>query len=117
MSGKLSLSVILIATLLLIYIVRDIKRGELNIKNSVLWIILDIAVIVCTFSMKALRAAADFFGVEVVSNLLFFMALIFLFIVAYNLTKKISAQNKRILTLTQELALLRKDIDENEDSK
>ena len=97
----------------LIHVILNIKNNKLSIRNSIIWIIMGIAIIISIFQIYNLEKLAKLVGIKTVSNLLFFLGFIFFIFIVFDISKTISIQNKKIVTLTQELALLRKEI-ENE---
>ena len=72
-----------------------------------------IAIIISIFQIYNLEKLAKLVGIKTVSNFLFFLGFIFFIFIVFDISKTISIQNKKIVTLTQELALLRKDINNN----
>lgn len=107
MPGRLSLCIIVLAILFFIYIFYNVKNKKLNIKNALVWLVLDAIIMVATLMIPTLQKIAQFFKIEVVSNMVFFFALFFLIFVSFFITKTISEMNHKIITLTQELALLK----------
>ena len=118
MPKKLIIVLIISILIFLFYVLKNVKQNKLNIKNSLIWIILSIGIIICTLQINNLEKLAKLAGIKTVSNMLFFLGFIFLIFTCFNITKTISMQNRKIVTLTQELALLRKEMeDENEKSR
>lgn len=108
--------VIVLIVIFFLYVIKNIKSNKLNIQNALIWMMLPIGVILVVIFIDKLTILAKLVGVETLSNLLFFIGFIFLIFVCFNITKIISMQNKKIINLTQELALLRKEI-ENDKKK
>lgn len=92
----------------LFYVLRNVKRNKLDIKNALIWIVMSTLIIICIFQIENLQKIAHFIGIEKASNMIFFMGFIFLIFVCFNLTKIVSVQNRKIVQLTQELAILEK---------
>lgn len=105
------LKAVIIACILifLIYVIKNVKNNKLNIQNALIWIVLSIGIILSVIFIDSLTNLVKIFGIKTVSNLLFFMGFVFMIFICFNTTKIISTQNKKIITLTQELALLRKE--------
>lgn len=110
MTIKLKLILILVMLLLLVYIFKSIKRSILSTKNALIWVIADILVIGCIIFVEPLLLVANFIGIKTVSNMLFFISIIFLLVLCFNLSNQLSVQNKKIINLTQELGILRNKI-------
>ena len=117
MPSILKMFIIVCIILFLIYVIKNVKNNNLNIQNSLIWIVMSIGVIICTIFENLLKEIPAAIGVETFSNLIFFIGFIFLIYTCFNITKTISKQNKKIICLTQELALLRKKIDEENNKK
>ena len=114
MSIRLTLFILCISLIFLIYILRNVKTHTLSVRNSLLWIILLAMIILSVGSLPLLERIAHFFGIETVSNMLFFAGFLFLMFICFDCTKTISRQNEKILRLTQELALLEKKYEDDE---
>ena len=116
MPNTLKIIIIICMLIFLVYVINNVKHNKLNIQNALIWIVLSIGIILTAIFINQLHFIANFIGVETVSNLLFFIGFIFIIYVCFNVTKTISMQNKKIITLTQELAILRKEY-ENDKKK
>ena len=114
MPNILKAFIIICILIFFIYVIKNVKNNKLNIQNALIWIGLSIGIIISVIFVDSLDEIAELIGVKTVSNLLFFIGFIFMIFVCFNTTKIISTQNKKIITLTQELALLRKG---NKDDK
>lgn len=110
MPNTLKIFLVVCILIFLIYVIINVKRNKLSIRNSIVWLVMGIAIIICVFQINNLEIIAKFVGIKTVSNLLFFLGFIFFIYTVFDITRTISIQNKKITTLTQELALLRKEI-------
>lgn len=113
MSLKLKVLLILIIVLLLLYVFKSVKNNKISVKYALIWIIADIAVIFCILLVEPLLKVSNFIGIKTVSNMLFFLGFIFLLILCFNQSTQISIQNKKIIKLTQELGILKNQIDKD----
>lgn len=107
---KLKLILIIIMILLLLYLFKSIKKNIISVKYALIWVVADIVVIICILFVEPLFRVANFVGIETVANMMFFLGFIFLLILCFNLSTQISIQNKKIITLTQELGILKNKI-------
>lgn len=114
MPKKLIILIVLSALLFLIYVLKNIKYQKLTIKNSIIWIILALGIIIAVLGATFFEKAANWVGIKNLSNLSFYIGFLFLIFVCFNITKTISIQNKKIINLTQELALLKNEVKQNE---
>ena len=112
MTNTLKIFIITFILIFLFYVIKNVKNNKLNIQNALIWLIMSIGIIICTFQIENLEKISKLIGAETLSNILFFLGFIFLIYVCFNITRIISAQNKKIINLTQELAILRKEIED-----
>ena len=115
MTTVLKINLIIVMILFLIYVFRSIKKNKLSTKNALIWITADIIVIFCIVFVEKLLLLANFIGIETVSNMMFFIGFIYLLILCFNLTNELSLQNKKIIKLTQELGILKNQINKEKD--
>ncbi len=108
----LKIFLIISISIFIIYVLHSVKKNKLSIRNSIVWLVMGGAVIICVFQVDNLTKLAHLIGIEKLSNFLFFLGFIYLIFIAFDITKTISTQNKKIITLTQELALLRKEYED-----
>ena len=113
-----ALKIFLIISILIfvVHVINNVKKNKLSVRNSIVWLLMSVAIIISVFHIKSLTVIANFLGIKTLSNLFFFLGFIFLIFVVFDITKIISMQNKKIITLTQELGILRKEL-ENEKNK
>ena len=96
----------------LLYVVKSIKDGKIEIRHALLWILIAVLAAVSVFFANELGVLAGLVGVKTTSNLVFLLGFVFLVFVTFSLTRTVGAQSKKITKLTQELALLRKKLEE-----
>lgn len=111
MSIKLKLILIVIMILFLIYVFKAIKNNKISVKYALIWVIADVAVILCVLLVDPLLKISNFIGIKTVSNMMFLFGFVFLLVLCFNLSKQISIQNKKIINLTQELGILKNKIE------
>ena len=109
-----TLKIFLIISILIfvIHVINNVKKNKLSVRNSIVWLLMSVAIIISVFHVKTLTILANFLGIKTLSNLFFFLGFIFLIFVVFDITKIISMQNKKIITLTQELGILRKELED-----
>lgn len=117
MPSELKLVLTVAILFFLLYLFVQIKRNKLDISNSMIWILLSFAVLLCIAQIEKLAVLATLLGIRAASNMLFFAGFLFLLFACVNITERLSAQRKAIIRLTQELALLKKELDDHETRK
>ena len=111
MELKLKVVIIIVMLLLLFYMFSAVRGNKISLKNILIWIIADIIVIIAVLFLEVLLKFANFIGIETVSNMMFFGGFIFLIILCFNLSSELSIQNKKIINLTQELGILKNQLE------
>lgn len=115
MPNSLKIFLIISILIFIFHVLNNVKKNKLSIRNSIVWLVMSVAVIICVFQVKNLTELAHLVGIKTLSNLIFFLGFIFLIYVVFDLTRIVSMQNKKIITLTQELGILRKEIENDKE--
>ena len=95
-----------------IYIFLNIFKRKILLQHSLMWFFYVILMILCLVSPQITEILTKILGFEVVSNMIFFFGFCILILICFNLTKLISKEKAKVTTLTQELAILKKEIDD-----
>ena len=109
----LELQILACGTLLAFFgwVVHLVRRERLTLRDSLLWIVSTGAVFAMTLFPRLLQAMARALAVEVPSNALFALAILYLTLNVLSLTIALSNGATRARRLTQECALLRGELD------
>ena len=89
-----------------------LRRGVLREKYAVLWLGFSGLALIFSVFPGALRWISDMLGVETPANLLFFVTIVLLILVAVQLSYELSRHEARIRRLAEEVALLDRDLKE-----
>lgn len=116
MSVKLKIILVIVMIIFLIYIFKSIKDSKISTKHALIWVVGDIIVIACIIFVEPMLTVAHFFGVETVSNMMFFIGFVFLLIFSFNQSNQLSYQNNKVIKLTQELGILKNKIKKEENN-
>ncbi|MDF1602826.1 DUF2304 domain-containing protein [Nocardioides sp. YIM 152315] len=88
------------------------RRRRLREKYAVLWVTVSVGLVLIALVPALLPALADLVGVEVPTNLLFFVASVVLMLVSMQHSYELGRLEEETRTLAEEVALLRLDLDE-----
>ncbi len=105
MSMKLRVIMALILLLGLMYLVRLIKKRKIDLKYSIVWLLLPIVILVIILIPGLLEWVAAAMGIYDVMNMVFFLGFIFVIAVIFSLTVAISKLADSMRQLTQKVAL------------
>ena len=87
-------------------------KKTLEIKYVLSWIIIDICLLIIDLFPPILSFLSELLGVQLPSNMIFLVAIILLFLLVFSHTVLLSRLMETNKTLTQEIALLKKEMDE-----
>jgi hypothetical protein len=94
------------AALLLAFVIELLRRGILRERFAALWLLVSGFLVLAALFPGILTRAAGALGFQVLSNLLFFAAIVFLLLVAIQLSNEVSRLEARTRRLAEDLALL-----------
>lgn len=96
-----------------IFVLELLRRGVLREKFAALWLLVSLGLLILAIFPNLLTWSADLVGVEVPSNLLFFLAAVLLLLVSVQLSFEVSRLESKTQRLAEDLAILRAEF-ENE---
>ncbi len=97
---------------LIILLLELIRRNYLKERYSLLWLVTGGVFLVLSLIINSLSPITRFLGFQVVSNALLFAGMIFLIIIALGMSITISRLAEKNKRLAQEMALLKKKIED-----
>lgn len=97
-----------------IVILYFLKQKALNLKYTLLWLVAGVVMGILVAVPELLMLLIHLFGIQDNMNGLFIFAIGFMIMILLSLTSIASRQNRKIRTLTQELAILDKRVRELE---
>lgn len=107
--------ILIIAIILFIFImINFIKKDNISLKYALVWLISGILMIVATLIPNLLELLSNLLGFELVSNMLFMIAILVLFAICFSFTVIVSRQTQKIRLLIQEVSILKAKMEEKE---
>lgn len=104
---------LIMATILLIgfvIIINMVRKKSLDLRYALIWLALIAMILVIVIVPGLLGVITHFLGIYDAMNMVFFMGFVFLIIVTFFLTAALSRNSNRIKALTQQVALLEKQV-------
>lgn len=108
--ATLRLTLIVAVICYFIVILYFLKQKALNLKYTLLWLVAGLVMGILVVVPELLVAIIHIFGIQDNMNGLFIFAIGFIIMILLSLTSIASRQNRKIRTLTQELAILEKRV-------
>lgn len=90
-------------------VIESVRRGILDTKYSIVWIITCVILGVLSISTRLLEFLASLLGVDYAPSLLFLFGLLCTIVMIFDLTRRISNLTNKTTLLTQEYALLKEE--------
>ncbi len=108
---------IAISILFLVGVVELVRKNRLREKYSLLWILMSIVLLVLSSTPFFINTIAGWLDIKNPPSLLFFFGLVYLVFYNLHITVVFSKQSDRVTRLAQELALVKKQLEETKDKK
>jgi hypothetical protein len=99
------------SALILVVLFELLRRRHLREKYAVIWAMVALGVLVLTIFPGLLYSASDLLGVDLPSNLLFFLASMVLMVLTLQHSYELGRLEDKTRTLAEELALLRLEVE------
>lgn len=100
------------AALTLIVVIEMVRRGRLKERHALWWLIAGTLALIIGIFPSLLDGVADFVGIEVPINLVFFVSIAVLFLVCIQNSSELTTLEEKTRILAEEVALLRNQISE-----
>jgi hypothetical protein len=94
-----------LALLFLAYVFRTINKRKLQMRFSVIWIVLALGLMVIALFPGIVLGLTSLAGMEVPANLLYLCAIFILLVITFSHTVQLSAQAEKVKGLVQHISL------------
>lgn len=112
MDSKLQIFFIIAVVVYLIAIIHLLKRGKLNLKYTILWLVAAFVLLIATIFPNLMYLLSSIVGIETPINSAIVLASMFMVIILITLTSIVSSLNQTLRSLVQKVALLEKELRE-----
>lgn len=107
---KLQLSLILLCVVLLVLLINMIKKYELQLKYALLWIFVVVLMLVISVLPQIAFYFTRVFGFQAPSNFVFLVGIVSGLAIIFSLTISISNSSIKIRQMSQEIGLLKQQL-------
>lgn len=116
MNLVLRVFIILISIMFIVYVFKKVKKSKLSEKESLLWMLFSILILIISVFPSIINSTAKLIGVGYPPSLLFLLSIMFILMIIFNYGQKISQLNEKNKHLSQNIALLEKRIKDLENN-
>lgn len=113
MSLVLRIALIIVSFLVVIFVLRKIRKTQLNIDDAIYWIIASVLLFLLSIFPQIAIWASELLGIESAANFVFLFMIFVVLIKLFNMAIDISVQKQRLNRLIQKLALTNKELDDD----
>lgn len=114
MTVKLQIVIALAILVVFAALVNMIRKGSLELKYSLVWMLVLSALLVFACAPRLLIVVSDFLGIYAPVNMIFFLGFCFSLVIIFSLTVALSRLSNSVRTLDQIVALNEKRLEELE---
>ena len=111
MNIRIQVLIVATAVLIMLYIVNKVRKKGIELRYSLLWLVLDAGIIVFACFPQVTSWLAHVLGIKQPVNMLFFAGFCFLLPIAFSLSASVSRLSDKAKRMSQEIALLNKEIE------
>ena len=117
MPAKLRILLLIVLIIYLFIILKSVKRKNLRISYLIYWIITGILLIIALLAPNIVEKISNYFGFGLPINMIFSGAIFVILFLIFDLTKIITKEQQKNITVIQEISILKKRIEELEREK
>ncbi|MDO5085840.1 MAG: DUF2304 domain-containing protein [Erysipelotrichaceae bacterium] len=112
MSLQVQILLIIGSVLFFLFLVRNIKKSKLSIEMAVIWVLWGIGIIVISIFPQLVYKLTRMIGIQAPINTIFLIMIFLLYTLTFFLYIKISVLEDKTKSAIQEIALLRKELED-----
>ncbi len=102
---------IVIALLFMVYMIIEIRKEKLSIKESFWWMMSSLLMLTLAIFPYSINWLANLFGIDYPPSLLFVICIVFLLFINFKNSKRIGEQQIKIIDLAQNVSLLKEKLE------
>ena len=98
----------------IIYIIYSIRKNKLSVANSLIWILYCIVLLFLSIFPYSIDKIVPYLGISYAPVFLLLVALLILFMMVFQQSKKIEELQKKVVDLSQELSIVKEKVNEKD---
>ena len=112
MSSSLRIGLIIASFIALLFVLVSVITKKLNIKYSIVWLLWTLMALLMAAFPKSFYDLSDLLGIQMPVNTVFLIMITLLYALTFHLYLMVSKSSEEIISLTYEVASLKKELEE-----
>lgn len=112
MDVRMRIFIGIIMVLAFLYVCTAIKRRVIDIRHALVWLVVCILLLILDIFPSLLEGISRLLGFALPVNMLFFLGFLLAIVIIFGLSAKVSKLNEQVKQMTQDLALLKNELEE-----
>ena len=113
MSVQLQITLIICLLVVAGYIIKLVRHKRIDFKYGLAWLLVELCILILAIWPVLLNKLADMLGIASPMNMLFFFGFTLVVVIIFSLSISVSKLSDRVRKLSQEIAIIRKDMYDN----
>jgi hypothetical protein len=109
---RLEISLIIFSCIFNAFIIYMLRKEVLDLRFSLIWVFIGFCMILFAIFPNIMFYSSRLLGIEVPSNAVFFLAILFLMMITFSLTLALSRQSVKVTKMAEKIALLEKKLED-----
>lgn len=105
MSVVLRVELLLFALIFFVLVFRSVSKKKLQLRYSLIWLLVAFCMVAAACFPGIIELISNLVGIQVPSNLIYFLGIVVLLVLSYSLSIIVSKQSDQIKHLTQYIAI------------
>lgn len=115
MQNSLKIALVVILLIYLFVILKSVKRKNMRINYLIFWSITGVMLIIALIVPNFVDNISKFLGFELPINMIFSFAIFVILYLIFDLTRLITKEQNKNITLIQEISILKQKVDKLEE--
>ena len=107
----------ILIVLFIFYLYNMVRKKKMDLRYAMIWILMASVVLVFDLFPQLAENISYLLGIDLVVNMMFFLGFLFALLIIFILSLSLSRLSDKVKCLSQEIALLKKEIAETKEEK
>ncbi|MGN0562373.1 MAG: DUF2304 domain-containing protein [Candidatus Fimenecus sp.] len=112
MSIVLRIALIVVCVIACMYVLRKIRRAQMEIDDAIYWIIVSIVLVIISIFPQIPDFFSDLLGIQSPSNFVFLSVIFVVIVKLFSLSLEVSALKQKLKSTIQNVAIREKELEE-----